>query len=100
MSDKQILLDMSGQVALVTGAGQGVGRGIALLLAAHNAKVVVNDYFQDRAQGVADEIKAAGGEAIGVQADVTDYQSVGQMFEAATAAFGDVDVLINNAGVG
>lgn len=92
------LLDLTGRVALVTGAGQGVGKGIAQMLAAHGASVVVNDYFADRAQAVAVEIAGAGGQACAVQADVTDYDSVRAMFEQAHAAYGRVDILVNNAG--
>ncbi len=96
LNDK--LFDLSGRVALVTGAGQGVGRGIAVTLAAYGAAVVVNDYHLDRARAVADEIQAAGGRALGVQGDVTDYASVERMFAGVAESFGEVDILINNAG--
>ncbi|WP_265920291.1 SDR family NAD(P)-dependent oxidoreductase [Cupriavidus nantongensis] len=93
------LLSLSERVMLVTGAGQGVGRQIALHAAAHDAEgVVVNDYFLDRAEAVADEVRAAGGRAIAVQADVTSHESVQAMFAAAREAYGRVDVLVNNAG--
>jgi 2-hydroxycyclohexanecarboxyl-CoA dehydrogenase len=92
------LLNLDGRVALITGAGQGVGKGIAQLLAAQNAAVVVNDYFLDRAQAVTEEILAAGGKAVAIQGDVTDYDSVGQLFAQAVQAFGKVDILVNNAG--
>ena len=93
------ILDLSGRVALITGAGQGVGRQIALHFAAHNAGgIVVNDYFLDRAAQVVDEIKSAGGRAIAVQADVTDLASVKTMVQQAEKEFGRVDVLVNNAG--
>ncbi|KIU44561.1 MULTISPECIES: SDR family oxidoreductase [Bradyrhizobium] len=96
MSD---ILDLNGKVTLVTGAGQGVGRQIALHFAAHKAAgVVVNDYFLDRAEQVAREINAAGGKAIAAQADVTDLASVRAMIGQAERAFGPVDVLVNNAG--
>ncbi|WP_420966314.1 SDR family NAD(P)-dependent oxidoreductase [Bradyrhizobium sp. B120] len=96
MSD---ILDLNGKVTLITGAGQGVGRQIALHFAAHNAAgIVVNDYFLDRAEQVAREINAAGGKAIAVQADVTDLASVKAMVGKAEQAFGPIDVLINNAG--
>jgi 2-hydroxycyclohexanecarboxyl-CoA dehydrogenase len=96
MSD---ILDLSGRVALVTGAGQGVGRQIALHLAAHNAGgVVVNDYVLDRAEGVAEEVRSAGGKAIALQADVSDLASVKAMVAQAQAEFGPVGVLVNNAG--
>jgi 3-oxoacyl-[acyl-carrier protein] reductase len=98
MNREQTLFDLTGQVVLVTGAGQGVGRGIAQTLAAFGAAVAVNDYFLERAQQVADEIEAAGGKAVAVQADVTDYASVARMFDDTRGALGAVDVLINNAG--
>jgi 3-oxoacyl-[acyl-carrier protein] reductase len=88
-------------VALVTGGGQGVGRQIALHLAAHNAGgVVVNDYVLDRAKAVVEEIKAEGGaKAIAVQADVSDLGSVKAMVATAEKEFGQkVGVLVNNAG--
>lgn len=92
-------LDLGGRVALVTGAGQGVGRQVALHLAAHNSGgLVVNDYVLDRAETVADEIRAAGGKAIAVQADVTDLASVKAMVAQAQEQFGPVGVLVNNAG--
>ena len=96
MSD---ILDLNGKVTLITGAGQGVGRQIALHFAAHKAAgIVVNDYFLDRAEQVAREINAAGGKAIAVQADVTDLGSVKAMVGKAEQAFGPIDVLVNNAG--
>ncbi len=96
MSD---ILDLAGRVALVTGAGQGVGRQIALHLAAHNAGgVVVNDFHLDRAEAVAAEIREAGGKALALQADVTDFASVKAMVAAVEAELGPVGVLVNNAG--
>ena len=74
------ILDLSGKVALITGAGQGVGRQIALHFAEHGAAgVAVNDYVPERAQLVVDEIAAAGGKAIAVPGDVTDLASVKAM---------------------
>jgi len=86
-------------VALVTGAGQGVGRQIALHLAAHDCGgVAVNDYFQERAEAVVEEIKAAGGKAMAVQADVTDFEQVKAMVAKTAEELGPVGVLVNNAG--
>lgn len=87
------------RVALVTGAGQGVGRQIALHLAVHGgAMVMVNDYSLERAQTVADEIEAAGGRALAIRADVTDLVAVRSMVETVASEHGSVDILVNNAG--
>ncbi len=92
-------LDLDGQVAFVTGAGQGAGRGIALALAHHNAGgVAVNDFVLERAEAVAEEIRTLGVPAVGVQADVGDRASVVAALEQATAALGPVTLLVNNAG--
>lgn len=93
------ILDLKGRVALVTGAGQGVGRETALYLAAHNASgVVVNDFYAERAEAVAAEIEAAGGRAVAIACDVTDHEAVRRMAAEAARALGPVDILVNNAG--
>jgi 2-hydroxycyclohexanecarboxyl-CoA dehydrogenase len=92
------MLDLTGIVALVTGAGQGVGAATATYLAAYGAAVAVNDFHLDRAEAVAAEIRDAGGTAIGVQADVTDYRAVLAMAERVAAQLGPITVLVNNAG--
>ncbi len=93
------LLDLGGQAALVTGAGQGAGRAIALALAQHNAGgVAVNDFVLERAAAVAAEIEALGVRAVPVQADVGDHASVTVAFEKARAALGPITLLVNNAG--
>ncbi len=93
------LLDLGGQAALVTGAGQGAGRAIALALAQHGASgVAVNDFVLERAAAVAAEIEAMGVKAIPVQADVGDHASVTAAFEKARAALGPITLLVNNAG--
>lgn len=93
------ILSLGGRVALVTGAGQGVGRRIALYLAQHDCGgVAVNDFHLDRAEKVAEEIRAAGGKAIAVQADVTDLEAVKAMRDKVQAEFGKIGVLVNNAG--
>lgn len=96
MSD---ILDLGGRVAFVSGAGQGVGRQVALHLAAHNAGgVAVNDFVLERAEKVAEEVRAAGGKALAVQADVTNLESVKAAVAKTEEAFGKIGVLVNNAG--
>ena len=98
----------NGKVAIVTGAGAGIGREVALLLAKRGASVLVNDYGGDfrgnpggaeRAEQVVAEITAAGGKAVANAVAVGSLESALSMREAALAAFGRVDILINNAGV-
>ncbi|MBU8977949.1 SDR family NAD(P)-dependent oxidoreductase [Lysobacter sp. MMG2] len=97
-----------GRVAIVTGAGNGLGRAHALGLASRGAKVVINDLGGSRdgtggsgsaAEAVVEEIRRAGGEAIANGANVTDFEQVVAMVDQTRAAFGRVDILINNAGI-
>ncbi len=90
-------LRFDGRVAIVTGAGGGLGRSHALALAARGAKVVVNDLAQ--ADAVVAEITAAGGQAIGHAASVTDEAAVAAMVQQALDTWGRVDILVNNAGI-
>jgi 2-hydroxycyclohexanecarboxyl-CoA dehydrogenase len=92
------LMQVDGRVALITGAGQGVGRQTALLLAELGAQVAVNDFFADRAESVVQEIRAAGGTAVAAPADVTDLPAVQWMVESVGRELGPVDILVNNAG--
>lgn len=93
------ILDLGGKIALVTGAGQGIGRQIALQLAAHNAgAIVVNDFSETRAQAVADEVRALGVRAIPACCDVSDYAAVERMVRATEEESGVIDILVNNAG--
>ena len=96
-------IDFEGRVAIVTGAGSGLGRSHALGLAARGANVVVNDFGQNggfnNAMRVVEEIRAAGGTAIGDNADVADFAEVSEMVARAEKLWGHVDILVNNAGV-
>ena len=90
---------LSDRVALVTGAGSGIGRAIALLFADEGARVIVNDVKLDRARDTADALRAAGAEANAVEADVADSGAVTAMFAGIARDFGRLDVLVNNAGI-
>ena len=89
----------SGKVAIVTGAGRGMGKATALTLARDGAVVVVNDVREEWAESVAQEIEAAGGRAMAYVADVSDEGQVQGMVDATVERFGTVDILINNAGM-
>ncbi|MHB8465064.1 MAG: SDR family oxidoreductase [Acidimicrobiales bacterium] len=97
-----------GRICVVTGAGRGIGREYALMLAEHGAKVVVNDLGASRdgsggdvgpAQQVVDEIKAAGGDAAANTADVSTWAGAKELIDQAIETFGGIDVLVNNAGI-
>src|SRR3984957_1810843 len=97
-------IDFEGRVAIVTGAGSGLGRSHALGLAARGANVVVNDLDQNganfnNAMRVVEEIRAGGGTAIADPADVADFDQVSEMVARAERLWGHVDILVNNAGV-
>jgi len=99
---------LDGRVAIITGAGRGIGREHALLFAAEGAKVVVNDLGGEAdgtggdltpAQEVAQEIKAMGGEAVVNGDNVASWEGAQRMINSAIEAFGDLDILVNNAGI-
>lgn len=92
-------LGLAGRTAVVTGGGRGIGRRIALTLAAEGAAVVVNDLFAERCEQVVAEIAEAGGKALAAPCDVTDYDAVAAMIKAANTGFGSVNLVVNNAGV-
>ena len=97
-----------GRVCIITGAGRGIGREHALMLAEHGAKVVVNDLggamdgegtSEGPAHDVVDEIEAMGGEAVANGDDISDFEGAGRLVQQAIDPFGGLDVLINNAGI-
>ncbi len=99
---------LEGKIALITGAGQGLGRAEALYLASEGAKVVVNDLGASvegtgreskAAEAVAEEIRAAGGEAVAHGGDVSSYDDAKDMIDTAIKTWGDFHILINNAGI-
>ncbi len=94
------LLDIGGQVALVTGAGQGAGRATALELARHNAGgIAVNDFVSERAEAVAEEVRALGVPALAVPFDVCDLEAIRSAEAAIKAKLGAATILVNNAGM-
>lgn len=91
---------LEGKVAVVTGSGRGIGRGIALRFAAEGARVVINDRDADVVAQTATDVRAAGGQAHEVVADVSDEAQVTRLFDEALTAFGTLDILVNNAQTG
>ena len=92
-------MNLQDKVAVVTGSSRGIGAAIARKLAAEGARVGINHrHSAGQAQEVAEAIITAGGQAIVVQADVSDYEQARSLIKAATAAFGGLDILVNNAG--
>src|ERR1041385_3420353 len=90
---------LTGKVALVTGAGQGIGAAVARALGTEGAAVAVNDLREPNATRVAKEITDAGGKAIGLGADVSDPSAVNAMVQWVAKQFGAIDILVNNAGI-
>lgn len=91
---------LSGKVAIVTGAGRGIGRAVALQFVKYGAKVVVNYRSSiSQVEELLNEIKISGGEAIAVQADISKEDEVKKLIEEAASQFGRIDILVNNAGI-
>ena len=91
------LFDLTGKVAVITGSSRGIGRSIALNMAAHGAKVVVSSRKADACEAVVNEIKAAGGEAIAIPANISDKQAMQNLVDGARRAYGPIDILVCNA---
>jgi 3-oxoacyl-[acyl-carrier protein] reductase len=92
-------LELLGKVALVTGAAQGIGRAIALLLAQKGADIVVSDINLEKAEETVREIETIGRRAMAIRADVANTNDVERMVEAILGRFGQIDILVNNAGI-
>ena len=92
-------MKLKDKCAVVTGAASGIGKEIAFTYAREGAKVAIADLNREAAEATANEIRAAGGQAIGVAMDVTDEQAVNNGVAAVVAAFGGVDILVSNAGI-
>ena len=95
----QTIFGLKGQTALVTGAGRGMGVGIARMLGRLGAKVVVNDFYAERAEDTVAELRKEGIDAFAAPADITDYQQVAAMVAKVTEDIGAIDILVSNAGV-
>ncbi len=98
--DINTLFDLSGKVAVVTGGGDGIGRGCCEILAAAGASVVVSDINADKAKAVADGISASGGKAISLVCDVFEDADRIKLIDTAVKTYGTVNILVNNAGLG
>ena len=91
---------LEGKVAIITGASYGMGQTMAELFAEEGASVVLTARGQEKLDAVVEGIRAKGGKAIGVVADVCSLEDTQRVFETAIKEFGDLDILINNAGIG
>ncbi len=90
---------LDGKVAIITGGGTGIGKGIARAFAGEGCDVVIAARTAERLELAAEEIRATGAEALAVQTDVTDEASIEALFKAATSRFGRLDILVNNSGI-
>ena len=96
MIDKE---ELKGKVAIITGAGQGMGRAVARRLAASGAVLVVNDLNKEASERTAEDLKAGGCSVISIPGDVTSSEDVSDLINGAVNAYGTIDILVNNAGV-
>jgi 3-oxoacyl-[acyl-carrier protein] reductase len=93
------MMDLSANVAIVTGSGRGIGREIALVLARQGASVVISDIDVAAAEKAAAEIRDDGGNSIAIAADVTEQEQVASLADQTMSSFGRIDILVNNAGI-
>ena len=99
MPNLDLSRSLGGRIALVTGAGSGMGRATAKILAHEGARVAVTDINEEAAQKVAEDIRASGGDARAWRLDVSDPKSIGEVVPDMAAKLGGLDILINNAGM-
>jgi 3-oxoacyl-[acyl-carrier protein] reductase len=92
-------LELKGKIALVTGAAQGIGRSVALLLAQKGVDIVISDINLEKAEETAKEVEALGRKVMAIRADVANTKDVERMVEAILERFGQIDILVNNAGI-
>lgn len=93
-------MGLSGKVALITGSARGIGKAIALELANHGAKIVINDILpKNEIDKTLEEIRKSGDQAIGIRADITIFKEVESMVKEIINKFGKIDILVNNAGI-
>ena len=92
-------LVLEDKIAIITGAGRGIGRAFALRFAEESAKLLLPDISLERAEGVAKEIRAKGGEAVAMEIDISDEKATKKMAEKAMQQYGKVDILVNNAAI-
>ncbi|MFC1973783.1 3-oxoacyl-[acyl-carrier-protein] reductase [Chloroflexota bacterium] len=92
-------MNLDKKVAIVTGSGQGIGRGIAHILAQHGASVVINDINSNSANEVAAELKAKNNNSIAIPANITISEEVNHLVEQTISSLGQIDILVNNAGI-
>jgi len=93
-------MELENKVVIITGAGSGIGAATATLFGEHGAKVIVSDLNMEKAQGVVDGIKKAGGTSFAVQANVTKFEEIEALVFKAVNEYGQLDVMVNNAGIG
>lgn len=92
-------MKLQNKVAIITGAGSGIGKSTALIFAKEGAKVVVANRRENKGQNTVDEIKKQGGEAMFIKTDVSNWDDVSNMVERVVQSYGEIDILVNNAGV-